>query len=263
MQRTLFFICTLIICISTNAQTDNISHKQHTANPTPAKANPASRAQSAKLKTGAKASSSAVSTATGTANGHGYVDLGLPSGTLWATCNIGASKPEELGNYYAWGETSTKSFYDKSTYKYYDSENSRYTRYGTSGKNADYILELLQNDDAAYINWGEGWFTPTAEDCMELVMNCDEKQATIGGKKGYIFVGPNKKSIFIPMAGFFRNNSATPGWGFYLTRELRDQDGMMGPVKLLELQDRGWTDDVSLSFGNRYDGYSVRPVRYK
>ena len=102
--------------------------------------------------------------ATGTENGHEYVDLGLPSGTKWATCNIGATKPEEFGDYYAWGETATKSTYDYSTYKY-DSE---------LGKNGftDNKTTLDLSDDAAYVNWGGKWRMPTHDQQEELVSQC-------------------------------------------------------------------------------------------
>ncbi|MCI7430492.1 MAG: hypothetical protein MSS84_06410, partial [Bacteroidales bacterium] len=66
------------------------------------------------------------------ANGHDYVDLGLPSGTKWATCNVGASTPEEYGNYYAWGETTPKAYYDWSTYKWCNGSKTTLTKYNTS-----------------------------------------------------------------------------------------------------------------------------------
>ena len=105
---------------------------------------------------------------TGTENGHEYVDLGLPSGTKWATCNVGASKPQDYGNYYAWGETSTKETYKWSTYKYgtYDDDGdySKLTKYNTS----DSKTTLDLSDDAAHVNWGGKWRMPTFEQLSEL-----------------------------------------------------------------------------------------------
>ena len=101
-------------------------------------------------------------TTTGTLNGHEYVDLGLPSGTLWATCNVGADTPESYGDYFAWGETEPKTTYDWSTYKYCVGEYDRLTKYcsdTTYGYNGftDNLYVLQLSDDAASVNWGEGW----------------------------------------------------------------------------------------------------------
>ena len=96
---------------------------------------------------------------------HEYVDLGLPSGTLWATCNVGADTPESYGDYFAWGETEPKTTYDWSTYKYCVGEYDRLTKYcsdTTYGYNGftDDLYVLQPSDDAATVNWGEGWRTP-------------------------------------------------------------------------------------------------------
>ncbi len=114
--------------------------------------------------------------ATGTENGHEYVDLGLPSGTMWATCNVGAMKPEEFGDYYAWGETTTKTDYNWDTYKY-SSNGDLLTKYCNSssyGKDGytdtKTILDL--SDDAAYVNWGGKWRMPTKTQQDELLNEC-------------------------------------------------------------------------------------------
>ncbi|MBR3567827.1 MAG: hypothetical protein IKN94_06085 [Salinivirgaceae bacterium] len=125
----------------------------------------------------------------GTTGGHEWVDLSLTSGTLWATCNIGAANPWDYGDYYAWGETETKGYYDWDTYKYYDKDglfkyyNSR--TYGTV--NSKTILE--SDDDAAIANWGNGWLMPTRDDFQELYDECywewtDNYSGT--NKAGYI-----------------------------------------------------------------------------
>ena len=112
----------------------------------------------------------------GTENGHEYVDLGLPSGTKWATCNVGASKPQDYGNYYAWGETTTKSTYSWSTYKYgseYD-ELTKYCNSSSYGKDGftDSKTTLDLSDDAAYVNWGGKWRMPTKAQQDELRKQC-------------------------------------------------------------------------------------------
>jgi len=122
---------------------------------------------------------------TGTLNGHEWVDLGLPSGTRWATCNVGASTPSAYGNYYAWGETSTKSAYTEDNYTYSDNPTT-----------------LPSNRDAATANWGSGWRMPTAEEFDELQNNCTVTWTTQNGVNGRLFTGPNGNSIFLPAAGY-------------------------------------------------------------
>ena len=101
----------------------------------------------------------------GTEDGHDYVDLGLPSGTKWATCNVGATNPQDDGNYYAWGEVTTKETYDRSTYKYYGDTYTKYNR-------TDHKTILDPSDDAAYVNWGGKWRMPTYDQIKELSEEC-------------------------------------------------------------------------------------------
>ena len=163
-------------------------------------------------------------------NGHEYVDLGLPSGTLWATMNVGATTPEDYGNYYAWGETKTKTEqgkaddYSMATYKWLsigtilddegiETTSGIYNKYWTN-TDADlgYITGIVDNktildleDDAAAMNWGGSWHMPTHADWNELINteNCTWSWITNNGVNGYkvtsIF---NSKSIFLPAAGY-------------------------------------------------------------
>ena len=141
------------------------------------------------------------------ANGHEYVDLGLPSGTLWATCNIGATKPEEYGDYYAWGETSTKNVYNWTTYKYANGKYDKLTKYCNGsdyGNNGftDNLTELQRGDDPATANWGSGWQTPSYEQWKELLANTTNEWTTQNGVKGRLFTSKkNGKSLFLPAAG--------------------------------------------------------------
>ena len=129
----------------------------------------------------------------GSENGHEWVDLGLPSGTKWATCNIGATKPEEFGNYYAWGEVTPKDVYNWSTYKY-GSNYDQLTRYNTDsryGRNgfADGKTTLELEDDAAHFNWGGKWRMPTQAQQDELRALCYwvwTESYDGSGVKGYI-----------------------------------------------------------------------------
>ena len=143
-------------------------------------------------------------------NGHEYVDLGLPSGTLWATCNIGANKPEDYGDYFAWGETESKSTYNDLTYKWFAYEtietNRRFyaTKYCTNETYGivDNKTTLELSDDAAHANWGGNWRMPTAIEQNELYSECTSNWTTHNGVNGYKFVGSNGNSIFLPAAGY-------------------------------------------------------------
>ena len=141
----------------------------------------------------------------GTIAGHEYVDLGLPSGLLWATCNVGASSPEDYGSYFAWGETETKSYYGWSTYKWCNGSCNTLTKYNTDSYygTVDNRTVLEMSDDAAHVNWGGSWRMPTYDEMQELKDRCTWTWTTQGGKSGYRVTGPNGKSIFLPAAGYF------------------------------------------------------------
>ena len=144
---------------------------------------------------------------TGTLNGYDWVDLGLPSATKWATFNVGATAPEESGNYYAWGEVFPKERYNWQHYdlcalgehnliKYCCDSNFGYEGY------VDTLTVLQPMDDAATYNWGSGWRTPTQAEFVELVDYCTHAYTTLNGVYGLQFTGPNGYSIFLPAAGF-------------------------------------------------------------
>ena len=111
-----------------------------------------------------------------TADDYVYVDLGLPSGLLWATCNVGADNPEDYGDYFAWGETQPKDTYNWSTYQYCNGSYNTLTKYCSNssfGYNGftDDLTTLLPEDDAATANWGSHWRMPTEEEWQELYRN--------------------------------------------------------------------------------------------
>ena len=141
---------------------------------------------------------------------HEYVDLGLPSGTLWATCNVGANAPEEYGDYFAWGETQPQAdnAYNWESYKYANGtsyENLKFIKYCNNyGYNdfTDTLTVLLPEDDAATANWGSGWRMPTQAELIELKDNCTVKWTTRNGVNGRLFTAANGNSIFLPAAGF-------------------------------------------------------------
>ena len=143
-------------------------------------------------------------------NGHEYIDLGLPSGTLWATCNLGASAPEEFGDYYAWGETVPKRVYDWKNYQYGNFIHERYelnkyctdSVYGLDGF-VDGLTVLESADDVAMVEWGNGWRMPTREDWEELFLNTTDTITALNGIDGCLFTAPNGNSLFLPAAGYW------------------------------------------------------------
>ena len=194
------------------------------------------------------------SPATAAANGHEWVDLGLS--VKWATCNVGATKPEEYGNYYAWGETTTKATYSWNTYTLTTDGGSTFTKYNTTdGKT---VLELA--DDAARANWGGAWRMPTDAEWTELRENC-----TWTWTSGYNGTGVagrivtsniNGNSIFLPAAGY-RNNDGLYGAGF--------NSGYWSSSLSAVYPGYAWyvgfcSDNVDRYYYNRCYGLSVRPV---
>ncbi|MBE6326012.1 MAG: hypothetical protein E7077_02935 [Bacteroidales bacterium] len=146
----------------------------------------------------------------GQIGGHDYVDLGLSSGIMWATCNIGALKPYELGDYFAWGEVTPKEDYSESLYKWGTMFNlTKYCTNPTSLKTYGKIdnKKMLEiEDDAAAVNWGNGWRMPTISEMTELKESCEwEKVENFMGKGVVGMVGRsmyNGNSIFFPFAGY-------------------------------------------------------------
>lgn len=135
-----------------------------------------------------------------------YVDLGLPSGLLWATRNIGAESPEDYGDYFAWGETQPKSVYNWSTYRYCNGAFDQLTKYcynSSYGYNGftDNLTTLQPSDDAATANWGNGWRTPTMEEWQELRDNTTSIWTTRNGVYGRLLTASNGNSLFLPAAG--------------------------------------------------------------
>ncbi|MBR5352892.1 MAG: hypothetical protein IK126_04190 [Bacteroidales bacterium] len=142
--------------------------------------------------------------------GGDWVDLGLPSGLLWATRNVGATSPEDYGDYFAWGETTPKSVYDWSTYTYCNGDYHQLTKYCSDsywGYNGftDNLTILQPGDDAATANYGGR--TPTKEEWRELMDNTTNSWTTQNGVNGRRFTGPNGNSLFLPAAGIRLDSS--------------------------------------------------------
>ena len=186
---------------------------------------------------------------------HSYVDLGLPSGTLWATCNVGATSPEEYGNYYAWGETATKGVYDWSTYKWGNGSGS-ITKYTGSSSS-----ELELSDDVAYVNWGKKWRMPSEAQFSELINSnyTTTEWTTMSGVYGRkITSKKNGNTIFLPAAGYRYGSSLndTGSYGYYWSRTLNVSNS--SSAKSLYFG----SGNIYMYGSNRYYGQSVRPVRF-
>lgn len=198
---------------------------------------------------------------------HDFVDLDLPSGTLWATCNMGASNPEEYGDYYAWGETTIKSEYTWNTYIYCKGTDITLTKYCTrtsDGFNSFYDgLTILQpEDDVALANWGPSWRMPTKEQFEELIHNDNTAQSRIylNNVMGLKITSlRNGNSIFLPdvnFRGYYRPYDIDEENGSYWSCSLRNSSP--STAYYLAITSHGYINDVYRSCG-----LHIRPVRTK
>ena len=198
--------------------------------------------------------------ASGIINGHEYVDLGLPSGLKWATCNVGATKPEEYGGYYAWGETEEKENYDWSTYKWCNGSYYTQTKYCTNGSygTVDNKTVLDLEDDVAHVKWGGNWRMPTQAEQDELRTKCTWTWTTQNGVNGYkVTSKTNGNSIFFPAAGC-RNGAYlnySGSGGDYWSSSLFGGDSDYAYGLGFSSGCYNWSD-----YDRRYYGFSVRPV---
>ena len=196
---------------------------------------------------------------------HESVDLGLPSGTLWATCNIGAATPEDYGDYFAWGETkgfkSGKTNFTWSTYKWCTDQWDQQTKYCTESDygTVDNLKELTPEDDAAHANWGKEWRMPTYDQQTELREKCTWTWTTLNGVEGYEVKGPNGNVIFLPAAGC-RDDEDLDGTGRdgrYWSTTLDTNYPYRADYLFFNSDKIAWEDD------SRCYGRSIRPVRAK
>ena len=193
----------------------------------------------------------------GVANGHEYVDLGLS--VKWATCDVGASKPWEYGDYFAWGETEPKSIYFWSTYKHYNGLYDSLTKYCTDSSNGtvDNKTTLEMSDDAARANWGGSWRMPTKAEITELLENCTWTWTTQNGVNGYkVTSKKNGNSIFLPAAGYRSGSSLNEAGSFRYYWSSSLKTGSPNGAYVLYVS----SDSVYRSSHSRYHGFSVRPV---
>ena len=196
---------------------------------------------------------------------HEYVDLGLPSGLLWATCNVGANYPEDYGYYFAWGETQPKDTYYWNNYQHCNGSYTKLTKYcydsyyGLNGY-TDNLAILQPVDDAATTNWGAGWRIPTKEDWQELYQNTSHTSQNQNGVRGRLLTAENGNSLFLPAAGYRYGSDLydANSRGYYWSCSLN----MDAPTNSWEFYYEFYSGYYyAMNNSLRYEGHSVRPVR--
>ncbi len=189
-------------------------------------------------------------------NDHKFIDLGLSSGLLWATCNIDAATPADRGEYFAWGETKPKAIYNWSTYAYGTSADNITKYNSTDGKTT-----LDNTDDAAYVYWGTSCRMPTGEELTELNDSCTWTWTSVtdcsgNAVGGYQITGKNSKSIFLPVGGYLSEGSYVnrESFGDYWTSTLYSSNNY--EACYLHFVDIV----VNQAYNHRYLGLPIRPV---
>lgn len=215
------------------------------------------------------------------------VDLGLS--VQWASWNVGASKPEDYGGYYAWGETEEKDQYNWSSYKYVDNEIDgdywddntnafvyKYQRIGSQVDDESGLVDISicgTSYDVAHVKWGGDWRMPTNKEISELEERCQKERSSLNGVEGWYFTGPNGNRIFLPSAGEMDENSASynmKDWRgaacMYWSGDLITRYYLLGGQFRMADGSEAWSisfDDRGVPFGNffsRCTGLTVRPV---
>lgn len=176
------------------------------------------------------------------------IDLGLPSGTKWACCNIGASSPEGYGGYYAWGEMAGKSDYSWENYAYYNPDTGGFVSLGSDISGTVY--------DVAHVQWGGSWVMPSKNRIDELLEYCTWEWTSVNGVNGILVTGPSGGQIFLPAAGFRWNDglhyAGSSGDYWSSTQRPADSDYAYG----LDFSSGFW----DWFWYYRYFGRSVRAV---
>ena len=193
---------------------------------------------------------------------HDFVDLGLPSGTLWATCNVGANVPEECGCYFAWGETEPKDSYSWSNYKYCYQISTALTKYCSNANQGlnhftDNLTTLELEDDAATVNWGDDWRMLTEIEFQELKDNTTRLWTMQNGMTGFLLTAANGNTLFLPAVGYFHSQqTGLYARGEYWTCNLLETSSIYAQNCYIE-----GNGNFAPFRRERYFGLSVRPVR--
>lgn len=195
--------------------------------------------------------------ASGSKGGYEYVDLGLPSGLKWATCNVGAAEIYEKGAHYSWGETIDKTIFTWQYYQLGDGTDDVMTKYNTG----DGKTVLDADDDVANYKWGGTWRMPTKEEVQELVDHCTLESVKVNGVLGLKVKGPNGKCIFLPAASYKGGSgNILLGWLRYWSSSLSDEYDSYACSLEVFVGAPGGTYTPEMKTAQRRLGYSVRPV---
>lgn len=197
--------------------------------------------------------------------GNGYfeapaIDLGLPSGVLWAAWNLGASTPSESGSYFAWGEVEQKERCSWSSYKWCEGSSTTLTKYNLFAKYGDVDGKLIleKADDAASVNWGDSWRMPTDKEFEELKAYCSYEWTTKNGISGYQLTskvpGFTDQSIFLPTAGYFSSSVQHPEIGYYWLASVEEENTQYADCISLD------EETFFLNNNYRWAGFTIRPV---
>ena len=185
------------------------------------------------------------------------IDLGLPSGTKWACCNVGATTPEGYGCYYAWGETMEKEIYDWTTYIHCDGSMETCHDIGSDIAGSEF--------DVAHVLWGSFWVIPTQDQIQELVCNCSCTWTRRNDVNGDLFTGPNGCTVFLPESDFWRKGHDNGGVIDSINNDLnRGTDelpsaGYYWSSTLNPSNSNSTSSYLLFSYGNVYcDGYNYR-----
>ena len=189
-----------------------------------------------------------------------WIDLGLPSGTKWACCNVGASAPEQYGDYYAWGETSPKSVYNEVSYSYFTGQDTD----GDGWIDTNFSVVNIGSDiagtqyDAATANWGSPWCMPSLAQIKELKESCTSTWTTQNGVNGRKFVGPNGGAVFLPAAGYRWDGEVyyAGSYGYYWSSTLNESNPSNAYYPYFHSGVAYWSNGP-----RRFSGHTVRPVR--
>ena len=191
------------------------------------------------------------------------VDLGLPSGLKWASCNVGATTPEGYGDYFAWGETAAKEDFSWENYKHANGDYNKLTKYCNhdrfgDNKFTDNKTVLEPEDDAAHVNWGGSWRMPTDAEWTELREQCTWTWTTQNGVDGHLVTSKtNSNAIFLPAAGWRSgtNHYLAGTNGYYRSSSLYENE----PYHALYINFS--RSGVNRNYGDRTYGQTVRPVQ--
>lgn len=194
----------------------------------------------------------------GSENGHNYVDMG--TSVMWSPVNLGATVIGEYGDYYAWGELETKEYYADSTYKWYDIEQKKYTKYvlnDNKGTTIDNLTTLELEDDVAHVKWGGTWRMPTEEEMQELIDKCNFEYKETEYGPGFLVTAKNNNRMFLPLSMIWDDGVK---WGYYWTSSLSTETDKSYVLWLTDDNNARYEGRYEIKKSIRYIDHNIRPV---